>query len=86
MKVRGGLASNSSSSCYILNYRDERVKRLINLCTALYPSSLARHSAMVVGEAAVDYAEDWIEQTSDWYDEDDYTIARMIETTVHRLC
>ena len=69
MKIRNGLVSNSSSSCFILDLRNPRVQKLVNECVAPLPESLNRRTAMAVGKAAVNYAK----QVVSWYESDEWT-------------
>ena len=63
MKIRNGFVSNSSSSCYILNFKDEKVKNLMNKINNLPAAEgLHRMSAMSVGQYAIEYANDWIKE------------------------
>jgi len=78
MKIRTGLVSNSSSSSFVLDIRDEQVKKLVSLCQAGPPYGLSRSTAIAVGKKATSYARHWIEKTEDWYGPEVYTIARMI--------
>jgi len=69
MKIRAGFVSNSSSTAFILDLRAEGVKEMVEQSSAPRAHGLGRGTAMAVGKAAVFYAEDWIEDTADWYEE-----------------
>jgi len=67
MKLRQGFVSNSSSTAFILDLRDERVKRAVEGSTVSLAQGLGRGSAIAVGKDAVRYAEEWVESTKKWY-------------------
>jgi len=69
MKMRVGFVSNSSSTAFILDLRDEGVKEMVEQSSVQLARGLGRYTAMAAGKAAVYYAEDWISATRDWYDE-----------------
>lgn len=65
MKVRTGFVSNSSSSSFILDLRQEGVKELLTKVKAKLPHDLNRLTAMAIGEDATQYAIKWIAETGD---------------------
>ena len=60
MKVRLGFVSNSSSSCFILDYSKDKVKELVSKCLARRPEHTDRCTAIAIGEEARKYAKKMI--------------------------
>ena len=59
-KIRLGFVSNSSSSSFILDIRQDGVQKLVNDFHSLdLAEGLSRCTAMAVGESAVWYAKEW---------------------------
>ena len=68
MKMRLGFVSNSSSTAFILDMRDDGVGELVELNKdAPYPRGLDRRTALAVGRTAVFYGQEWVE-FCDWDD------------------
>jgi len=67
MKIRAGFVSNSSSTAFILDLRDEGVKEMVEQSSVGAPYSLNRRTALAVGDDAVHYANEWIADTEEWY-------------------
>lgn len=65
MKIRKGLVSNSSSSCFILDARDPKAQKILGHCDGPLPESLTRYTAMAEGQEAIEYAREFEDQ--DWY-------------------
>jgi hypothetical protein len=72
MKTRSGFVSNSSSSSFILDMRNPIVQKYIGNIRGMPPAEgLGRGTASAVGEDAVKYANEWIEDTKRWYKADE---------------
>jgi len=67
MLIRDGFVSNSSSTAFILDLREDAVKELVKRSTVKEPCSLGRQTALAIGKRAVYYAQDWIEATEEWH-------------------
>lgn len=68
MKIRNGFVSNSSSQCFILDYRKDSVKELLTHLSANLPRG-DRCTAIAIGGEAVDYANSYdmcSSALSDW--------------------
>ena len=70
MKVRDGFVSNSSSTCWVLDIRQDGVKELVDKCKHVAgPGYLDRCTALAQGKGVKWYAKDWIEAVSDYGDD-----------------
>ena len=69
MKIRKGFVSNSSATAFILDIRNEHVKRAVDHSSVVEASGTGRSTAMAVGKEAVEYAEAWIASAGRWYEE-----------------
>ncbi len=85
MKIRRGLVSNSSSSCFILDYRDPKVQHLVSICQAREPDGLNRCTAMAIGQEAISYAEDFHKETKEWYEDEPHELVTMILGWANKL-
>jgi hypothetical protein len=66
MKVRAGFVSNSSSTAFILDLRDDKVRESVEGCGAGHPEGLNRCTALATGSNVVHYAQDWIAEMEAW--------------------
>lgn len=69
MKIRSGFVSNSSSTAFILDLRDEGIEDMVKQSNVPEAMGLGRYTAIAVGKRAVYYAQDWIAATRDWYED-----------------
>lgn len=67
MKARMGFVSNSSSSSFVLDLKDEGVAEAVAKVHARKAVGLGRGTAIAVGRDAVEYAQAWVESTKEWY-------------------
>ena len=89
MKVRTGYVSNSSSSSFILNMKDEEVSEIVKelkikgVPVIASMPSLGRYSAIMHKEGAKGFAEELAEWNDEWDDEDKY--AMIIKKYIDKL-
>ena len=68
MKIRAGFVSNSSSTAFILDLRNEQVKKIVyceDISLSYY--GLGRYTCAYLGDSAVNFARHYI---MDWHEED----------------
>ena len=78
MKVRNGFVSNSSSSSFILDLRDEGVKEILENVIAQEAYGLGRCSAQAVGCDVVAYANEWLDDMGEGRYDDEYSLGGWI--------
>lgn len=78
MKRRKGFVSNSSSSSFILDLRDEGVKEILKEVIALEACGLGRCSAQAVGKEAVEYANEWLKDMGEGRYDNEYGLGGWI--------
>lgn len=85
MKIRSGLVSNSSSSCFILNKSHPLVEEWLKSTEYVeLPEDLNRATALAIGRDAKEYAERWLE-LAEWERDDPSALGNWIMTWYHHL-